>query len=205
MLTAAAQTEKGRFTLDLSNFSSVGLLTGNQPLFAPTNGLGIAFGTQRFKADGKLLEPKVSLTSLALSLDGHYFLVNNFSAGLGLHLFTQSMKEDKGETYKATLLMAGPRLRYFIPIQDRMKTYIRGGLSLGSTWENEDDSEATELVEFPVGSGVYYFPTDRMAVNIGLSYGSIQYRSSIEGFDENIDLVDTRSGVVIDVGFGLFF
>lgn len=58
MLTAAAQTEKGRFTLDLSNFSSVGLLTGNQPLFAPTNGLGIAFGNLRIKADGKLLEPK---------------------------------------------------------------------------------------------------------------------------------------------------
>lgn len=204
-----AQTEKGKFSLGLSNFGSSGLLSSYTGLIAPTNGLGIAIGTIKNETDGQPSDEKTTYTTIGLSLDGHYFVVDNLSAGVGANIFTQSRKRgDEKATY--TLLMAGPRIRYFFPTGEKTKIFIKGNTSFGSAkyrFEGEEEFEPTILTEFGGGAGLSFFPNVHFAINLGLGYSALMAKNELELFPTGatIEQISTYSGLVFDVGFGLFF
>lgn len=202
-----AQTEKGTFSLGLNNFSSIGLLGEGAGLLAPTNGLGIGFGSVKSKVDGQTRDEKPKYTSVGLSFDGHYFLIDNLSIGAGANVFTQTVKEgDNKATF--TLLMAGPRVRYFIPTGEKSKVFIRGGASFGSAkskFEGEEEDEPTKLMEFGGGAGLAFFPNPNVSINIGVGYSAFMTKDEYTFLGTTTEQIDTYSGLVLDVGFGLFF
>ena len=110
-----AQTEKGTIMLSLHNFSPAVPEAGY--LLAPSNALGITFGTA--KSEFGSTKSEYSYTTIGLSGSAHYFLIDNFSAGLNLNMLYQHSKEKgsgSGNTsISSTLLMAGPEVRYYFP------------------------------------------------------------------------------------------
>lgn len=203
-----AQTEKGKFSLGLSNFGASGLLSGNSPLVAPSNGLGVAFGKVTSKVNGQTSGEETNYTTIGVILDGHYFVVDNLSVGVGANIFTQSVKSDN-EKATLTLLMAGPRIRYFFPASEKMKIFIKGIANFGSSktkYEGSPESEPTILTEFGGGAGLAFFPNPHIAINLGLAYDVFSAKNKYLSFQGmTTERVTTYSGVVFDVGFGLFF
>lgn len=204
--TLKSQTEQGKFLLGFNNFSSTGLLGEGGGLIAPTNGLGIAFGQTKTKVNGTTRDEKPKYTTIGFSLDGHYFLIDNLAAGVGVNFFNQTIKEGN-EKATLTLLMAGPRLRYFFPLSDNVKAFIRGTASFGSAktkFEGEDEDKSN-LTEFGGGLGVSIFPNPNFSINLGLGYSVFTNKDESTFLGTTTKIEDTYSGVVFDVGFGIFF
>lgn len=202
-----AQTERGKFSLGLHNFSSVGLIGEAGGILAPTNSLGISFGQVKTKVNGQTRDDKPKYTSVGISLDGHYFLIDNLSAGIGGNFFSQTVKEDD-DKYSVTVVMAGPRLRYFIPAGENAKVFVRGGASFGSAtskFNGEKEGEPTKLSEFGGGAGVAIFPNQHFSINLGLGYSMFMTTDESTFLGATTERVDTYSGLTFDIGFGLFF
>lgn len=206
-LALQAQTTKGSFVLGLHNFSP--LLPQSTGLLTPTNALGIAFGTS--KSESSFISGESSFATIGLSGSAHYFLIDHFSAGINLNVLYQKEKEKGGadpDEYSATVFMAGPELRYYIPLGTKTKVWINGGGSFGtltnsfSSDQNEDDP--IKLSRFGGGVGLAFFPMENWSVDIGAGYGAFISKSTLVDFDGNtINIKSTNSGMVIDLGFSL--
>lgn len=123
----SGQTERGRVMLNLSNFSP---LIDESDLLAPTNSFGIAFGTIKEEDEEDV---KYSVVGLEGSL--HYFLFDNFSAGLNVGFLTDKITSKDDFTREEisvtqTLYMGGPELRYYFPLGARNKLFLRGAPDL---------------------------------------------------------------------------
>lgn len=193
-----AQTSKGSFMFSLHNFSAIAPEASN--LLAPTNALGISFGKLKTEFDGD--ETVIKFTTIGLSGSGHYFVADNFSAGLNLNVLHQKVKdEDDNDTYQFTILMAGPELRYFIPAGAKTKVWLGGGGSFGSTKskysDGDNDSDPVKLTRFGGGGGVAIFPNQHFSLDLGVGYHVLNAKDGSDG-------LDTSSGLTFDVGFSVF-
>lgn len=205
-MTCSAQTEKGTFAIGLHNFSPI--VPQAIGLLAPTSGLGVAFGTSVSEFNGN--ESKASYTTIGLSGSGHYFVVDNFSIGLNLHIISQSMKEkDGGDKYNFSILMAGPELRYYFPVTAKSKLWLSGSGAWGSskTSSNGDSEEDPgKLSRYGGAVGLALFPFEHFSVDLGVGYGVFSVKDSYQNFSgDTIESKDTNSGIAVDVGFSVFF
>lgn len=203
-----AQTTKGTFALSLHNFSP--LIPEASGLLAPTNALGIAFGTT--KSESGIQDREYSYTTLGLSGSGHYFIIDNLSAGINLNLLYQKEKEKNAvgtpDEYSVTIFMAGPEVRYYIPAGAKTKVWINGSGGVGSvtSGDDDDDSDPTKLSRFGGGVGLAIFPVEKVSIDLGLGYGIFTSKDTFEDFDGDIiEVKNTNSGVVVDLGFSVFF
>ncbi len=199
-----AQTTKGTFMMGLHSFSPT-LFEGSS-VVAPTNALGISFGTYR-SADN---DSKSSYTNIGLSSSAHYFLVDNFSAGINLNFFRQTVKEKGGsnpDKFITTVFLAGPELRYYLPAGVKTKIWLGGNSAWGSTqvkWRTE--GEPTKLHSLGGGAGLAIFPSEHFSIDLGLGYNATTAREKYQGINgETINSKNTASGVTFDVGFSVFF
>lgn len=203
-----AQTSKGSFMLGLHNFSPQ--LTQANSLLAPTNALGISFGTMKSEAGGE--ESKASYSSIGLSGSGHYFVIDNLSVGLNLNVLSQKIKDQSqgagDEEYKVSLFIAGPELRYYIPAGAKSKIYVSGSGAVGSIKTpafGQDENDTTKLSRFGGGAGLAIFPSQHFSIDVGLGYGAFITKDTYNFGGEVIESKDTNSGISLDVGFSVFF
>lgn len=65
----------------------------------------------------------------------------------------------------------------------------------------------TILTEFGGGAGLSFFPNVHFAINLGLGYSVLMAKNELELFPTGatVEQISTYSGLVFDVGFGLFF
>jgi|JI6StandDraft_1071083.scaffolds.fasta_scaffold347158_1 hypothetical protein len=201
--TLNAQTNKGAVMFGLHNFSSFAPEAGN--LLAPTSALGIAFGT--YTSDYGDTEDKLKYVTIGLSASAHYFLVDNFSAGLLLNLSSQKITEDGGNDgeYKTNIIMAGPELRYYIPVSTKAKVWISGAGTFGTakvTFSDEEEADdPTKLARFGGGAGVAFFPNQHFSIDLGLGYNVFTAKNTDTLYG---DSKDTNSGLTFDIGFSVF-
>jgi long-subunit fatty acid transport protein len=208
---ALAQTNKGTFALGLHNFSPSGVLSNTTQL-TPTNALGVGFGTYTFKnSRSPNDEVKSKFSYMGINANAHYFVIDNFSVGLGMNLFNQSEKEEdasSGDEYNITILMAGPELRYFINATPKSKVYVRGFASFGSadTDYGDDDDEGNKLNQFGSNLGMAYFPNQHFSVDFGLGYNIFNSKSERKDFNgNNVEYTYTSNSFILDLGFTVFF
>ena len=204
-----AQTEKGTIMLSLHNFSPV--LPEAGYLFAPTNVLGVSFGTT--KSESGNTKSEYSYTTIGLSGSAHYFLVDNFSAGLNLNMLYQHT-EDKSSgsnlSIASTLLLAGPDLRYYFPAGAKTKVWVGGNGAWGKSKTKIKGSGSTpgpsKFSRYGAGAGVSFFPLERVSIDLGAGYGVFSVNDEYEDFNGNtVKNNDTNSGLTMDVGFSVFF
>lgn len=192
-----AQTEKGRFMLSMHNFSP---LLSEATLLAPTNSFGLSFGNIKDEFGG--IETESSYFSFGLEGSGHYFVIDNLSAGLNLGFFNQKVTEEDDEDNVLTALLFGPELRYYFPVGANSKVYLRGGASWGNfkyTYSGEED-DPTALSQYGGGVGFAVFLANNFSLNIGAGYAA-----NIANLESDLgDYKSTTSGVTIDLGFSAF-
>jgi hypothetical protein len=146
---------------------------------------------------------------VGLSLNGHYFVANNLSVGLGGNFFTQTQKEDGGEgKYTTTLLMGGPQLRYYINTGAKSKVWLKGMASFGSAkskYDGEWEEDPTKLSEFGGGIGLALFPNQHFCIDLGIGYNVFTVKNEYDFEEMPIEYKEIYSGLVFDIGFGVFF
>lgn len=192
-----AQTEKGRIAIGLQSFNP--LILSELPGLAPSNALGISIG--KIKADdGYGGEEEENYTSLGLETNAHFFLADNFSAGINLGVFTQSYEEST-----TTMFMVGPELRYYFPIKDRLKIYPRFGAAWGIL--DGGDGEATKLSQYDGGARFAVFLANNFSLDLGLGYGTWIAKEEYEDYftGETTELTLSTNGINLDIGFTFFF
>lgn len=198
-----AQTEKGSFALGLHSFAP------NNVGIAPVSSIGIGFGKLTSKVTGGSDQSETKYTTIGMNANAHYFLINNLSLGLQLNLLSQTTKEQDGDRDEAsaTLFMAGPEVRYYIPATEKMKVWVRGYAGFGSMKAelNGEDSEPADLNQFGGGVGLAFFPVSCFSVDLGAGYGLFTMKSTFDFLGTEIEEKDTYSGAVLDVGFTVFF
>jgi len=198
-LELGAQTEKGRFMLNLHSYAPIS--PNAQGLLAPVNSLGIGFGTSTIKVDG--FESEAKFTNFGFNTSAHYFIVDNFSGGINLNFFNQSLEPDGGNKLTSSLFLVGPEVRYYFDLNTAFKVYVKGGASFGQAKFDVEGSEedTSDLVQFGGGVGAAIFPTRNFSVNIGLNLNGLNTTSG-EG---SLESTDNYFGGGLDVGFSVFF
>lgn len=189
-----AQTEKGRWMLSLHNFAP---LISESSLLAPTNSFGIGFGNTVYKDDFTNEEVETNFTSVGLEANIHYFLMDQFSAGINLGLFSQTVEDENLTTF-----LAGPELRYYFPMGSN-RLYLRGGASWGS-FEYEGATNPTHLQQYEGGVAFCLFLSNNFSANIGFGYGVNIAKEEYTILEATYHDETTTSRATIDVGFSYF-
>jgi hypothetical protein len=189
-----AQTEKGRWMLGLNNFAP---LISESSLLAPTNSFGVGFGNSTYKNDVTGLEEETSFTSIGLETNVHYFLMDQFSAGLNLGLFSQTIEDENLTTF-----LAGPELRYYFPMGAN-RLYLRGGAAWGS-FKYDGDDYSTHLQQYDAGIAFAIFLSKNFAANIGFGYGVNIAKDEYTILESTYHDITTTNRATIDVGFSYF-
>lgn len=210
--TANAQTEKGTYGLLLHSFSPTGIQIDGLPvtLFPQTTGLGLSFGSHKTKMNGTVIDVREKVTTFGISLEGQYFLLNDFSLGVtggyysGMSKYTQT--EKPVEKYATTMIMGGLALRYYIHGGYHLKYWIKASPALGSITSTYDGKEVhlpKRLYQFSGGTGISYFTSKSFALDIGITYNVFTIRNK-GNYNENSrkEYIDS---VGLDVGFSYFF
>jgi hypothetical protein len=204
VVSAQAQTEKGRFMLNVHNFSPLStIITQEGRGLAPWTAFGIDFGTNKseFGAD----EYKYNYVNFGLGASAHYFVANNLSIGGNLNFAHQRIEEteingqevEDGETFTTSQFILGPEVRYYYPLTSALKLYGRIFAGFGSL--NLDEGTDPKIRQLEGGLGLAYFLHNNVSVNLGANYGTAYYNY------ENDNTEVTNNGFGLDVGFSLFF
>ena len=202
---AFSQTEQGTFSLGFRTFSPV-LAEAN--LLAPTNGVGISFGNNKSEVDGTDSD-EVSYFSFGLNTSAQYFVIDNLSVGVNGNVLTQRVKEKEGEedTSSIFIWMGGVEARYFIPVTDKTRVFLRAGGGIGRSqfsFNGEKDDNPTKLSTFSGGAGLAFFCNAHFAVEAGVGYGRFVAVNTYT-FIEEIEEKDITGGLTLDLGFSYFF
>ena len=206
-----AQTTKGNFVIGFHNYSpgSIASDVSGLNLFAQTNGLGLSFGSTKYKTDGELEEGKETNTIFGLSLNALYFAADQFAIGLVGNFSSASItyKEPGIDDTKSsgTIFLIGPEMRYYFDTGEKTKVWIKGDAGIGSIsskYEGESD-DPIQLSQFGGGAGVSVFPVSSVSIDFGLGYHVLTLAA-----DESSPFGDYKSingALAFDIGFGFFF
>jgi opacity protein-like surface antigen len=203
-ISAQAQTEKGHLMLNLQNFNPLTSPLGDDAVLAPWTAFGIGFGTQTIKDSDFGIDRESNYASMGLGLSALYFVADNFAIGGGLNFAFQRTvlkKEDNtevenGTTGTAGQFLLGPEARYYFPLSASFKPYVRATAGLGSL--NFNSGTDPVILQYGAGAGLSYFPSNRVAVNLGLNYNNAKW-------DFRNDTDYSTRGFGADIGFSVFF
>jgi opacity protein-like surface antigen len=201
---AQAQTEKGHLMLNLQNFNPLTSPQGDDATLAPWTAFGIGFGTQTVKDNDLGIERESNYANMGLGLSALYFVADNFAIGGGLNFaFQRSVLKkqggadvENGATTTSGQFLLGPEARYYFPLSASFKPYVRATAGLGSL--NFNSGVDPVILQYGAGAGLSYFPSNRVAVNLGLNYNNAKW-------DFRNDTDYSTRGFAADIGFSVFF
>ena len=197
-----AQTDKGNVAFGLHNFSPAA--TGTS-LLAPTNLFGISFGKIVFEQDGHKMD-EAKYTSFGLSGSVHYFIIDGLSGGANLNVLFQNVKEqsDYGDEYSMTIVMAGPEVRYYFNLSERVKVFVKGSASFGTsqTEYNGNSDDKVNLSQYGMSGGIALFLNEHIGLDLGLGYSVLRQKYPAGDFFG--EYYYNIGGVIAEVGFTAF-
>ena len=200
-----AQTAKGTVSLGLHNFSPSGINIDGVPvnLFGSGSMLGVSWGRSSFQRDGEMVSDPQTQYTFGLNFSAHYFPMNKFSVGAvgsffsGFSAYPDEATEEG--RYAARILLVGPEVRYYFG-KGRTKMWTKASGSLGALniWWDGNKKDPTVLSKLAAGTGVSFFVSKAISVDIGLEYNvfTMKLPNDITGINTNLAL---------DLGFSLFF
>lgn len=174
LLTPQAPTEKGNV-----------FLTG-------ASRLGISVGGEKSKSGGSTVDGSESTYyDIDFLPKGGYYFLNNFVGGLFIDLELYNNKtKSSGNAYKGVTFIAGPFVRYYVPVNDKIMPFIEGQIGGGidhySTRSSSSDdwSKTNENVfTYRAGAGATYFINEIVGFDafIGFLHDSYKYKDSGDG------------------------
>ena len=159
-------------------------------------GGAVAFSSLTTKDDAVSTDTKS--TSLSLTPNVGYFVIDNLALGLDVSFTTQ--KDTQGaSTSKSTGILAGPFVRYYL----KPGIFFQGEYQFGSekfTFEGAPFSgEFKEnLSAWALSVGYAWFLNDHIAIEPMISY------KSVSANEKDVDYKATNSGLNIGIGFQIY-
>lgn len=148
----------------------------------------IGFNSVGSKVDyngGSVDGPKVSTFNFTPSVG--YFVMNKLAVGLDLGFTSVSTKyndDGSNDKYTTSTFSLMPTATYYFTTESKLFPYLGAGLGYASTKE-KDNSYETKVDGFAWKGkgGVAYFITDKVAIDIGLSYHRYSNKDTYDGQD----------------------
>jgi opacity protein-like surface antigen len=162
-LTASAQTEKGKFTLG---------------------------GTLSYESSKSEANDSYDPSSLTILPTFSYFVSNNISLGLGLgYTYTKGGQSYEFDLYgnsssiRNSAFVVYPYGRGYKNLSEQFKFFGELGIPLafGSSEANGQDLGGTTSVGFSLSPGFAFFPTKRVAIELGfngINYNNTTYKDN---------------------------
>lgn len=210
--TLNAQIEKGIYAITLHSFSPTGIKIDGLPLtiFPQTTGLGFSFGTHKSKINGQTTDYREKVLTFGISLNGQYFVMDNFSIGITGSYYSGVTKYTEAESpsgkYATTMMMGGLELRYYLEGGNRLKYWLKASPALGTITSTFDDKEVhvpKRLYQFTGGAGLSYFVSQSFTLDAGITYNVFTIRNK-GNYNEN-SRKEYIDNVGMDLGFTFFF
>lgn len=175
--TASAQTEKGKWLV----------------------GAGFEFGSQTIDDPNETYKTKAKLFDF--SPGASYFIMDDLALGFFVQFHNTSYNPNN-ELSKTTGFLAGPTMRYYLPIAERFKFFGELQIPIGSVkFEPFGGAEQKkQSVEARIIPGFAFFPSKKVSLEFGL--GIMYFRTSKSG-----DIKDNEFGIAMvqDVNVGFKF
>lgn len=138
-------------------------------------------------------------TSLSISPDFGYFVIDNLAVGaeLGLGLSKWNAKTSNGVDASTTSISFNPFARYYLPIG----IFFQGKFGLGTaktTYDENIDDFKYNTASLALSAGYVIFLTDNVALEPELGYQT----SRIKEDDSNTK--DINSGIFMRIGFQIY-
>ena len=166
-----------------------------------TNLFGIGVTTTKYDGDAEY-----RATSFNLQPRVGYFIIDNLAVGLDLAISSCNEKElDDDDTWKVTMLAAGPFARYYYPLA-KIYPFVEVGVAFGSMTDKADygegeDTEKYGLTIFGGGVGAAVPLGNRVTFDAMLGYNSFKVKEKDTEYDW-----DMSTGTIgIKAGFTVFF
>lgn len=207
-----AQTEKGSHALIFHSFCPTGIQIDGLPvnIFPQSSGLGVSYNVHKLKANGVKLDFKERVFTAGVGISIHEFLFDNFSWGLTGNIFfgstTFTDAENPKEHYSATMIMAGPEFRYYIPMGRKLKLNLKASPTLGtinSKYNGKEMQAAKRLYQFSGAAGASYFLSPSFSIDASVTYNVFTIRN--KGSYTHTDSKEYIDGIGTDIGFTYFF
>ena len=183
---ANAQTEKGSWVISGSTT------------------LGFNSVSTKYKVDGNTIDgPKISTFTITPSVG--YFVIDKLAVGLDLGFTSMTTKLAEGPyNYKSTKSTFSilPTATYYFKSDSKFMPYLGAGLGYGSTKTKEDgeDSYTVDGFSWKAKGGIAYLITDKVAVDLGLSFNQFSNKESEYGYD-----IKTKINTFgVSAGFSIF-
>lgn len=195
MLLPVAQaqfTDQGRFMIG----SAVGFATNTSKT---------SFSSQTPNAGSAV--PQNTQWNVAPSIG--YFLVKNFTLGIGLDYTLSSETREGEQKTKDSDLLFGPYARLYYPFGDKA-IFLQGNFGFGNSSDNlsiggENQNINTNILAIGVGPGFTIFSNDALGIE-----ALVKYNYARSKFDLDIDGVKTTTitktnQVALSLGIQLYF
>jgi len=180
-----AQVDKGRF-----------FISGSSQL-------GINFGTEKQKYNGDPVEGyKNTFSNFNFQPGVGYVFVNQLVAGIFVDIESYSEKTKDGslqQDYRGTTLIAGPMVRYYFDLGDKLEPYVSAGIGYGfdhSKSRYDDDSDWSKFNEvvfgFNTGIGATFFFNKMIGLDGFLGFQHETYTSKVDPDDASRDSIKNK-------------
>jgi hypothetical protein len=207
----SAQTEKGKFVFGLHSFSPPTVNETNFDGFARSNAFGISFSKSKSQYRSDVSQPFKPLGNganfflFSLKGNGRYFIMDRLSTGLNL-FYSFSTTEASSYESKTYQMMAGPDLRYYVPISKSFMYWLETDWAFGTQRQEVVSSKfnTNYLRRFSASNGVSYFPNPHISIDGGLAF--IQSSARLDHSMSNAKLISKfrQRGAQVSIGFSVY-
>jgi hypothetical protein len=174
----------------------------NQGRYLVGGSLGFSATTGKSKTDNAT-NTNSHTTTIFVSPDAGYFIMDNLAVGAGLSLTSSTEKGDGTYNYKQTTTMftLSPFARYYLD----QGIFFQGQVGFGSlSYKNKPDNSNTTtttkygVFNWAIGAGYAYFLNDFVAIEPMIGYKS----DALKNKDADVKGID--SGIFLNIGLQVY-
>jgi hypothetical protein len=169
--------------------------------FEVSGGSGLSVTGTTIEFEGDPIE--VETTTVALTLNGAWYPIQNLGVGLLLDHRSSSVEVEGSPELESTATMVGPQLRFNVPIAERVSLRFAAALGLVAGQQDfVDDLGGVGQVDFDgsffqAGAGFSFFVNPHVAFDAGLTLERISTEDDLSSLEETDD--SARLGFSISV------
>jgi outer membrane protein W len=196
VLLSLAQMAQGQFT--------------EQGRFMLGSAVGFATNTSKTSLPGQLpgaTEPQNTQWNVAPSIG--YFLLDNFTLGIGLD-YTSSSETRAGEAKtKDSDLLFGPFARFYLPFGDKA-LFLQGNFGFGNSSDNFNDGTGnqninTNIFAIGVGPGFTIFSSDAIGIEALIKYNYARSKFDIDLAGVKTSTTTKTNQIALSLGIQFYF
>ncbi len=164
-------------------------------------GISFASSTAKFEFDGAELDGKTTVSTITISPNVGYFIIDNLAVGLNWGFSSSKTEfEDAGsdEEFKTNTFSVFPGATYFFK-SNNVAPYLGAGLGYLSVSNGDEDIQKFSGLGFNVRGGLAYFLSNSVSINIGVDFVSATLSNK-----ENSDFENKSNTFGGAIGFAIY-